>query len=47
MEVMLGHEAYKYRYSALSATRSNMLSPSNLELDGAVTDGSSGSYETN
>lgn len=47
VEVMLGHEAYKYRYSTLSAYRSNMLSPSNLELDGAVTEGTSSSYETN
>lgn len=46
VEVMFGHEVYKNRYSSLSATRSNMLSPTNLELDGAVTDGASGSYET-
>lgn len=45
IEVKLGHEAYKRRKSYLSADRSNMLSPANLELNGAITEGGSYSYE--
>lgn len=41
---LLGHENYWSKIADLSASRSNMFDPSNLELDGAVTDGSSGSY---
>jgi len=41
--VMVGHEYYDSRSYSLSASRSNMFDPSNLELDGAVTDGSSSS----
>ncbi|MCM1312515.1 MAG: TonB-dependent receptor [Bacteroides sp.] len=46
VDVMLGHEAYKYKYSYLDASKSNMFDPSNNELAGAVTDGSANSYTT-
>lgn len=44
VNVLLGHENYWNKYSALSADRSNMLLPGNEELDGAVINGSSSSY---
>ena len=44
--LLAGHENYMEKYAYLSASRSNMFDPSNLELDGCVTDGSSSSYTT-
>ncbi len=44
--ILLGHENYVNNYYYLYASRSNMFDPSNLELDGAVTSGNSGSYTT-
>ncbi|MCM1355182.1 MAG: SusC/RagA family TonB-linked outer membrane protein, partial [Staphylococcus sp.] len=46
INVLLGHENYWNKYSYLYASRSNMLLPGNEELDGAILDGSSSSYET-
>ena len=46
LEVMLGHESYRYKYYYLSANKSNMFDPTNSELAGAVTDGSANSYTT-
>ncbi|MCH5318117.1 MAG: TonB-dependent receptor [Paramuribaculum sp.] len=46
VSVLAGHENYWNIYSTLSAQRSNMFDPNNDELNGAVTDGSSGSYTT-
>ncbi|MDE6090398.1 MAG: SusC/RagA family TonB-linked outer membrane protein, partial [Duncaniella sp.] len=45
LNVLLGHETYWNRYSYLYASRSNMLLPGNEELDGAVLEGGSSSYE--
>lgn len=39
VEVMLGHEFYEYQYKYLGASKSNMFSQDNKELDGAVIDG--------
>ncbi|MCM1077293.1 MAG: TonB-dependent receptor [Bacteroides sp.] len=47
VSVLLGHENYWNKYSYLSANRSNMLLPSNQELDGCVLNGNSSSYLTN
>ena len=44
--ILVGHEYYKTITESLSATRSNMFDPSNDELAGAITDGSSNSYTT-
>ena len=41
LAVMLGHEYYDYRYAELGASKSQMFSPDNLELYGAVVDGQS------
>ena len=46
VSVLAGHENYWNKYATLSANRSNMFDPKNLELDGAVTAGESGSYTT-
>ncbi|WP_299230192.1 TonB-dependent receptor [uncultured Bacteroides sp.] len=46
LDVMIGHEAYKYKYYYLYASKSNMFDPTNHELAGAITDGSSNSYTT-
>ena len=46
INVLLGHESYWNKYYYLSASRNNMLLPTNQELDGAVIDGSSSSYVT-
>ena len=46
VNVLLGHENYWNKYSYLYASRSNMLLPSNEELDGAVINGNSSSYVT-
>ena len=39
LDVTLGHEYYDWREVYLSASKSNMFSPDNLELGGAVVDG--------
>ena len=45
-DVMVGHEYYDYRYYYLGASKSNMFSQDNQELDGAVIDGkASSSYK--
>ena len=44
VDVMLGHEYYRTRYYVLEGSKSNMFSIYNTELDGAITDGSIGSY---
>lgn len=46
LDVLVGHENYWNKYDYLYASRSNMLLPSNQELDGAITDGSASSYRT-
>ena len=46
LDVMLGHESYRYKYYYLYASKSNMFDPNNSELVGAVTDGSANSYTT-
>ena len=45
IDVTLGHEYYDYRYMYLTASKSNMLSPDNLELGGAVVDGQNADSE--
>lgn len=46
VEALLGHEFFVRKYYLLNAQRSNQLIPSNSELSGAITDGSSNSYFT-
>lgn len=46
VNVLLGHENYWNKYSYMYASRSNMLLPSNEELDGAVIENGSSSYQT-
>lgn len=46
VEAMLGHESYNRRLYQLSAGKSNVLDPINDELAGAITEGSSNSYNT-
>ena len=46
VEAMVGHEYYRSRYYTLSAGRTGMFSPDNLELNGAITDNGTGSYTT-
>ena len=46
VNVLLGHENYWNKYNYLYASRNNMLLPSNEELDGAVINGNSSSYQT-
>lgn len=46
VEVLLGHSSTWEKYYYLSASRSNMFDPNNLELNGAVTDQSPASYTT-
>jgi TonB-linked SusC/RagA family outer membrane protein len=41
LEILLGHEFYKYIYYELGASKSKMFSQSNKELSGAVLDGQS------
>lgn len=43
MDILVGHEMYMLREYGLSAYRTAMFSPDNLELDGATIDGSSSS----
>ena len=44
--IMIGHENYRSRGYVLTGSKSNMFSPDNLELAGAVTDRSANSYTT-
>ena len=46
MDVMLGHESYRQKYYYVSANKSNMFDPTNIELAGAITNGNSNSYIT-
>lgn len=46
VDVMIGHESYYDKYYTLSASKSNMFDPTNMELAGAVTEQSSNSYTT-
>ena len=46
VEVMLGHEAYRYKYYYLYGSRTNMFDPTNHELSGAITDNGTDSYTT-
>lgn len=46
VDVMLGHEAYRYKYYYLYAGRMNMFDPNNHELAGAITENGSDSYTT-
>ncbi|MCM1256150.1 MAG: SusC/RagA family TonB-linked outer membrane protein, partial [Duncaniella sp.] len=46
LNVLLGHENYWNKYNYLYASRTNMLLPSNEELDGAILNGNSSSYQT-
>ena len=46
VDVMIGHESYVSKYYTLSASKSNMFDPTNMELAGAVTEQSSNSYTT-
>ncbi len=46
VNVMVGHESYRSKGYYLSASKSSMFDPNNHELDGAVTNGSAGSYTT-
>lgn len=47
INVLAGHENYKYRYNYLSATRTGFPFPGLVELDAAATAEGSGSYEHN
>ena len=38
-DILLGHEYYDYRYYELGASKSQMFSQGNKELDGAIIDG--------
>jgi TonB-linked SusC/RagA family outer membrane protein len=46
ISVLAGHEYYRSQYYTLSADKSNMFDPNNHELNGAVVNGSPGSYTT-
>lgn len=46
VDIMIGHENYRSKGYSLSGSKSNMFSPDNLELSGAVTDRSANSYTT-
>ena len=46
VEVMLGHEFYRYKYYSLYASKSNVFDPTNIELSGAITNIGSSSYIT-
>ena len=46
VEVMLGHEAYRYKYYYLYGSRTNVFDPTNHELSGAITDNGTDSYTT-
>lgn len=44
IDIMAGHEAYTNKKYYLDATKNNMFDPNNLELAGAITDGTPDSY---
>ena len=44
LDVMLGHESYRYKYYYLYASKSNVFDPTNIELAGAITENGSDSY---
>ncbi len=46
VDAMIGHESYRYKYYNLSANKNNMFDPTNMELAGAIVNGSSNSYTT-
>ncbi len=46
INVMIGHEYYRSKGYALSATRNNQFDPNNTELAGAITENGSNSYTT-
>jgi TonB-linked SusC/RagA family outer membrane protein len=46
INVLIGHDYYRTQYYYLAADKSNMFDPNNHELNGAVTNGSPGSYTT-
>ena len=46
VDVMLGHESYRYKYYYLYAGKTNMFDPANHELAGAITENGSDSYTT-
>ena len=46
VDAMVAHESNRYHYYYLYANKTNMFSPDNLELAGAVNDGSQNSYTT-
>lgn len=46
VEVMAAHDYYRSQSYGLSASRSNMFDPTNLELAGAITDGSNSGSST-
>lgn len=46
VDILAGHENYWQISSVLYASKTNMFDPTNEELNGAVTDGSMGSYTT-
>ncbi|NDV59315.1 TonB-dependent receptor [Bacteroides sp. 519] len=46
-DILLGHEYYDYRFYNLSASKSQMFSQENKELDGAIIDGQSASSYKN
>ena len=44
IDVMLGHESFRYKYYYLYASKSNSFDPANIELAGAITNVNSSSY---
>lgn len=46
VDLMAGHESYRKKYVYLYAYKTNMFDPTNIELNGAVLDGSPSSYST-
>ena len=46
VDMMLGHESYRYKYYYLYAGKTNMFDPANHELAGAITENGSDSYTT-
>ena len=44
VDVMLGHESFRYKYYYLYASKSNSFDPNNIELAGAITNVNSSSY---
>ena len=46
VDIMLGHEYYKYNYKYLYGSKSNFFDPNNTELAGGITDSGTNSYQT-